>query len=352
MLQERKLFMQTEFPTKARSSRRLTFLKNTNSQELSPFFNLSWELRSEIYELAFGRRIVASTLPNTGALSPPEFPWQYMFHDECADLGTKDCAYCQRFPHDWKAMYSGPNGQKSKHFSYQHLCRCEIRGCVRLLRTCQRMYFEARALFFASMAFDFNAVPFQAFVKVYLCPQPHDFDPANCMRSLTLRRPLPYPPPFTCDEHLEEVAAWSAALNILRSPRWNLSHLILENAGLNLLSRDELTGAQPWHDQSFSLICQLRAIRRVDIRWWVCDFAAHNFFRSNNSGLDKYREIHDKALNEITSQPRPVRRRGRRTEFTKKEIQETTSQLVKRVKEMVIQEGLGDFLDPTTENSS
>lgn len=113
---------------------------------------------------------------------------------------------------------------------------------VRVLRTCQKIYFEARSIFFASKLFDFDAVLFRDSYYRFLRPQPHGFDPAKHVKYLVLRgsemRSDTPSSQWKC-AFLENLKLWRDTLALFRSSRWNLERLFVENFNLDKLHKGE-----------------------------------------------------------------------------------------------------------------
>jgi hypothetical protein len=130
--------------------------------------------------------------------------------------------------------------------------------------------FEARSIFFRSMAFDFEAGPFRAFCKDYLCLQTHGFDPVHHLRHLALRKPtIAVTRAHANFKSLrrESFGAWRDTLGILKSPRWNLARLFLEDWDLTMLTLSAILRADNPDIHPFRSICQLNNVGQIHATW-------------------------------------------------------------------------------------
>ena len=318
-----------------RSLTRFIFLNDTCPQYSSPFFALPWELRSEIYRLMFDNRVFVSVVPRGPRAREVSDPGQYMLHRTCPN-GTPN------IPTESPIAKMQPVSpftemrwwQEGRDVPLELRCGCHLPGCVRILRTCQRIYSEARSIFFASLAFDFEAAPFQAFYKKYLCVQAHGFDPVSHVRHLALRRPFVkelysvdgYPRPTRQNFNL-----WSDTLAILESPRWNLSNLFLEDHDLTIPRYGNFFSSKGLSTHPLRLMKQLRGVGQIHVTWRATNrYFPYNYLDEESliefRAMRTFETIYEKALNEITSQPKSdtSRKRKRRQpkDLTKEEIQQ------------------------------
>lgn len=230
-------------------------------------------------------------------------------------------------------------------------CGCHLQGSVRILRTCQIIYLEARSIFFATTPFEFQAGPFQDFSKLHLRPKSYGFDPVHHLRYLALRRPS-----INLDDRIPAVAKasranlkeWTITLAILRSNRWNLADLFLEDWDLTMLKTGQLVSIYTPGQHPFRLVCQLRRVGRIHLTWRSNHFdVLYDRFDANLTKWGEYNQacelIHTKAINEITSQPRPDKGNGMRRRkggLTSGEIDQIEASFTNRVEELAVQEGL------------
>jgi hypothetical protein len=223
---------------RSRASRRATFLNDTCPQDSSPFFSLPWELRSYIYSFAFGDRVYVSFGPENPSRYRAGEPGQYILHDTCSNSdrnGFGNGLARVGTPRSPFSCWTWPSLHVTHELAVKIRCGYNLRGCVRVLRTCQRIYFEGRSIFFASMLFDFGAVLFRDFYNRFLRPQPHGFNPANHVKYLVLRRPemrSDTPGSQWKRSFLENLNLWRDTLALLRSSRWNLAWLFVEDFDL------------------------------------------------------------------------------------------------------------------------
>jgi hypothetical protein len=92
------------------------------------------------------------------------------------------------------------------------------------------------------MLFDFDAVLFRDSYYRFLRPQPHGLDPAKHMKYLVLRGPemrSDTPGSQWKRAFLENLKLWRDTLALLRSPRWNLARLFVEDFNLDMLHKGE-----------------------------------------------------------------------------------------------------------------
>jgi hypothetical protein len=338
---------------RSRSRRPATFLHPTFLQDESLFFRLPWELRTHIYTFAFGDRVFVSVAPDLLNLDGPGSKVGHFLHKSCPNGKRRsyENSLIDMEKH-WSPFTEWAWPSSSSLAPPEERCDCNLRGCVRLLRTCQRIYLEARGTFFASICYEFDAARFRRFYTRSLCYQFHGFDPVNYVRNLALMRersPASVSHQTLTTIYARNLTSWSNALAFLKSPRWNLSHLFIEDFQLNILRSNSFNLSRQTFPHSFPLISQLRGIPSISINWrvtYIFTSAKWVYLKSDDSQstiAGPLKVIYGKALNEITSQPRPTSskelRRWKRG-LTKAETDQIESDFKKRVSELAEKEGL------------